>query len=148
MIFIATLPSRHLSCFTCPPYNINFLPCPVWPYLFWPLPDSQLLLPCASNTTATLAPFPLLSLEWAKLVLSQAGAPAPLAAFPALPLALDIHLRRHLCQSGLHQKPLFISILAPLEVCPLVIYVFTWLPDLAPIECQFMCFISHHVPSA
>lgn len=50
-----------------------------------------------------------------------------LAAFPVL---LALGLRGHLCQHSRHQNLLFISIPAPLEICPLVIHVFTWLPHL------------------
>lgn len=64
LIFIATLPSRHLPCSPFPPRNRNFWPCSMWPYLCGPFPDSQQLVPCASSTDATLAPSRLLSLAW------------------------------------------------------------------------------------
>lgn len=64
LIFTATLPSRRLSRFTSPPYNINLSPRPIWHYLLWPLPDSHLLLtpfpvpPTRSPTSPLPAPFP------------------------------------------------------------------------------------------
>lgn len=106
-------------------HHINLSPCPIWHYLFWPLPDSHLLLtpffpvlPACSPTGPLSAPFPAAC--W--VVPSWAGAPVPPTAWPAFPLALGI-LLCHLCQSGLRHCSLFISSLVPLTICPSIIYV-------------------------
>lgn len=115
-------------------HHIKLSPCPIWRCLFWPLPDSHLLLPpfifrCFQHAA------PPAPLQHAELVLSWAGAPAPPTAWPVLPQALGTLLPCHPCQSGLRHHSPFISSLAPLTICPSIIYVFCGLPSLPPMEC-------------
>lgn len=144
LLFTATLHSRRLSRFTSPPYNINLSPRPIWPICcglcLTPICFSH---PCLClQHAAPPAPFLLHSLQRAQLVLGWAGAPAPPAAPPGLPFPLWLLAHSSRATSArVHSGPapfLSVSSLAPLTICPLIIYASCWLLSLSAANVNFL----------